>query len=379
MEQFDIPENPYLLLTPGPLSTSQNVRKALFQDWCTWDSDYNNIVQVIRKKLVSLATTGPGYTSVLMQGSGTFSMEATIGSVIPPKGVLLVLSNGAYGRRMATIARKLRIAHHILESEETEAIDVSEVAKQLLLFPEITHIAMVHCETTTGILNDIEPICDLVKSKGKVMILDAMSSFGGIPLDVDELGIDYLISSANKCIQGVPGFGFIIAKTNHLKSSKGFARSHSLDLYDQWETMEQSNGKWRFTSPTHTVRAFQQALAELDEEGGINKRHKRYKKNQKLLRKGMEALGFECLLPKKLHSPFITSFLCPKAEGFSFEVFYQILKSKGFVIYPGKVSDADTFRIGNIGEVYKDDIIRLLEAINQSIFWEKDVDKVSSI
>ncbi len=379
MENFDLPENPYLLLTPGPLSTSVSVRKAMFRDWCTWDSDYNQLIQEIRRKLVALSTDKKGYSSVLMQGSGTFSVESVIGSAVPEDGCLLVLVNGAYGQRMATIATKLRINHLVLDFGEINPIDPEKLEKQLLLNPEITHVAMVHCETTTGMLNEIALVATLAKAKGKVFILDTMSSFGGIQMDLDELGIDFLISSANKCIQGVPGFGFVIAAQESFEQCKDIARSHSLDLYDQWKTMENNNGKWRFTSPTHTVRAFHQALIELEEEGGVATRFKRYKKNQKLLRKGMESLGFSCLLPKNLQSPFITSFIFPDDPEFRFDKFYQLLKKRGFVIYPGKITTTDTFRIGNIGEVYETDIYRLLEAIEGSIYWKKNVDKVSSI
>ena len=191
-----------------------------------------------------------------------------------------------------------------------------------------------------------------------------MSSFGGIPLDVYDLGVDFLISSANKCIQGVPGFGFIIARRSELMRCKGVARSLSLDIYDQWETMEKGHGKWRFTSPTHVVRAFKQALEELDAEGGVEARHARYCKNHDTLVSGMRSLGFQTLLPDDVQSPIITSFLYPE-EGFNFKDFYGKLKERGFVIYPGKISQADTFRIGNIGDVHPQDFEKLIEAVRE--------------
>jgi 2-aminoethylphosphonate-pyruvate transaminase len=360
-------ENPYLLLTPGPLSTSGSVKRVMLKDWCTWDSEYNNLVQEIRKRLVYLASAKGNYTSVLMQGSGTFSVEATIGTILPPAGKLLVLSNGAYGERMVRIAEVLRINYSNYHVSEEDRHDVSKLNDLLSSDPAISHVAMVHCETTTGMLNPIHDIAKTIRSHERVFILDAMSSFGGIPLDMERDQIDVLISSANKCIQGVPGFGFVILKSELISGLAGHARSLSLDLYDQWKTMEEEPGKWRFTSPTHTVRAFYQALIELDEEGGIGARFERYRNNQVMLVNGMKRLGFECYLPLTYHSPIITSFKFPNREPFRFNDFYDGLKSFGFVIYPGKVSNAQTFRIGTIGEVYPDDIRRLLNAVEQTL------------
>ena len=364
----DVDENPYLLLTPGPLSTSRSVRRAMLRDWCTWDDEYNRgVVEVIRHKLIALAASAPDaqqrYTSVLMQGSGTFSVESVIGSVIPPQGKLLVLANGAYGERIGTIAATLKIPHIVQHDSETKPIRLESLEQQLASDAEVSHVAVVHGETTTGMLNPIEQIGSIVKAHDRTYIVDAMSTFGGVPIDVDEIGIDYVISSANKCIQGVPGFGFVVALRDEIEKTKGWARSLSLDLYDQWSTMEQYHGKWRYTSPTHTVRAFAQALIELEEEGGIAQRYARYSANQKLLVDGMTRIGFECLLAPADQSPIITAFHFPKSPDFNFLQFYQQLKEKGFVIYPGKVTDIETFRIGTIGEVYPDDIQRLLDAI----------------
>lgn len=354
----------YLLLTPGPLSTSQTVREAMLQDWCTWDKDYNEgIVTPIRKGLLAIAGLDENeYTDVLLQGSGTYCVEATIGATVRPDDKLLILANGAYGTRMAQIAEYYHIDHVLVSLHETELI-TGEVARRALEeHPDITHLSMVHSETTTGLLNPIEEVAEVIRGKGITFIVDAMSSFGGVPIDMKMLGIDFLVSSANKCIQGVPGFGFIIAKKDKMQACKGVARSLSLDIYAQWETMEKGGGKWRFTSPTHVVRAFYQALKELNEEGGIAARYERYKKNHRTLVDGMRALGFETLLPDASQGPIITSFLYPKAD-FDFTAFYAALKQKGFVIYPGKISDADTFRIGNIGDVFPGDIKNLLEAI----------------
>ena len=350
---------PYLLLTPGPLTTSDSVKETMMTDWCTWDEDYNlHIVQELRKELLGIATKTPEeYTTVLLQGSGTYCVEAVIGATIGKNNKLLICSNGAYGDRMGNIAEYYHLDYDMLAFEETEQVSVEYVDDYLSNNSDITHVAFVHCETTTGILNPIKELSHVVKMHGKKLIVDCMSSFGGIPLDVHELGIDFLISSSNKCIQGVPGFGFIIARRSELMHCKGVARSLSLDIYDQWETMEKS--------PTHVVRAFKQALTELIAEGGVEARYARYCENHRILVDGMRSLGFKTLLEDAIQSPIITSFLYPKA-GFDFKSFYMALKSKGFVIYPGKISKADTFRIGNIGDVYPEDFKRLVETVKET-------------
>jgi len=367
-----LPDNPYILLTPGPLSTSKAVKAAMLRDWCTWDEDYNALVRTLRERLTALATASDGYTSVLMQGSGTFAVESVIGTALPRDGKLLVVANGVYGQRIAIIARRLGIACSVLDCGETGRPEPAEVWRELGADPAVTHVAVVHCETTTGMLNPVEEIGAVVKRAGRTYIVDAMSSFGGIPMDASQLGADFLISSSNKCIQGVPGFGFVIARGEVLQGCADQARSLSLDLYDQWRGMEQGGGKWRFTSPTHVVRAFAAAMDELESEGGVAARHSRYSANQRMLREGMRALGFETLLPDAFQSPIITSYLSPEAPGYSFPSFYQMLKAKGFVIYPGKVTGADTFRIGNIGQVFAGDIKRLLAAVRQAMVWKAD-------
>ncbi|MGN4982584.1 2-aminoethylphosphonate--pyruvate transaminase [Aeromonas dhakensis] len=366
----------YLLLTPGPLSTTATVRAAMLQDSCTWDADYNQgVVEPIRRELVRLAT-GPEYESdysaVLLQGSGSYVVESVLGSAIGADECLLIINNGAYGARMGEMARCLGLRHHELDCGETTRPEPAAIEAMLARHPEITHLAMVHCETTTGMLNPLDEVAALCQRRGIRLIVDAMSSFGGIPIDMGRLGIEFLISSANKCIQGVPGFGFVIARRAALTACAGRARSVSLDLHAQWQTMEQQGGKWRFTSPTHTVRAFAQALRELDEEGGIAARHRRYSENQRTLVAGMAALGFEPLLPEEWQSPIITAFYSPAHPDYRFADFYQRLKGQGFVIYPGKVSQADCFRIGNIGDVTPERVRDLLAAMACACYWRGD-------
>ena len=355
----------YLLLTPGPLTTSEKVKQAMDFDYCTWDDDYKRITQSFRHSLLEVAQVDEDeYTAVPIQGSGTYGVESVISSAISDDDKLLIAINGAYGKRISEMADIYGIDHVDLVVDEREPITLELVTEYLDKYPDITHFAMIHCETTTGILNPVEDIIPYVSGHGIVTIVDAMSSFGGVPLNVAENKIDFMISSSNKCIQGVPGFSFVIAKKSVLEATKGLARTLSLDLYGQYIEMERNNGKWRFTSPTHVVHAFAEALQELKEEGGVVARHQRYVNNQKHLASGMEELGFKVLIDEKWQSPIITSFIYPTAD-FDFHKFYQKLKADGFVIYPGKISQVPTFRIGNIGEVYDEDITKLLAAIKE--------------
>ena len=369
MNTVSIPDNPYILLTPGPLTTTPSVKSVMLRDWCTWDDDYNMIVETIREKLTGLAASAPGYTTALMQGSGTFCVEACLTTAIPEGGKLLVLANGAYGRRVTQIADRQRIDCVTHDSGDLAPPDLARLEEELKNDPAITHVAAVHCETTTGMLNPIDRIGEIVKRHKRTYIVDAMSSFGGVPIDMAELDIDYLVSSANKCIQGVPGFGFVIAKQDVLEQTQGNARSLSLDLYDQWQTMEKGKGKWRFTSPTHVVRAFAKALEELEEEGGVEARFERYSKNNEQLITHMQIMGFVPLLAEADQSPIITAFLSPDHPDYDFRKFYTLLKEKGFVIYPGKVTKMDTFRIGNIGDIHAADMQRLVSAVRSSAYW----------
>ena len=355
----------YKLLTPGPLTTTETVKKEMLFDHCTWDDDYKKITLSIREKLLELAhVSEPEYTVVLMQGSGTFGVEAVLTSVLGEGETLLIVANGAYGERMGDIAAHGKIPYLMYREEYDKVPSAERIQVILEEHPEITHVSMVHSETTSGILNDIASVAKVVKTAGRTFIVDAMSSFGGVDIPVGELGIDFIISSANKCIQGVPGFSFIICRRDKLIESKGKARSLSLDLYDQWETMNK-DGKWRFTSPTHVVLAFAQALKEMEEEGGIPARAKRYRENNRLLIEKMEAMGIRPYIGEEYQGPIITTFFYPEHHQFSFQNMYQYIKDRGYAIYPGKVTDADTFRIGNIGEIYREDIEKLCQIMKE--------------
>ena len=350
-----------LLFTPGPLTTSLSVKEAMLRDIGSRDPEFLAVVREIREQLLALGNVArPDYECVLMQGSGTFMIESVISSSVPRDGKLLVLINGAYGRRIENIARVHGIAVEVAEVPENRKITTADFS----VGEGISHVAVVHCETTTGILNPIEEIGEAVAAAGASYIVDAMSSFGAIPVDMKRGHIDFLISSANKCIEGVPGFGFTLARRAALEETKGRARTLSLDLHAQWAGLER-DGQFRFTPPTHTLLAFRQALRELDQEGGVAGRGARYAANHNILCRGMTELGFEAYLAPEDQSYIITSFRYPKHGAFRFEEFYARLSAVGYVIYPGKLSREECFRIGTIGHLSKGDVEGLLAAIRK--------------
>jgi 2-aminoethylphosphonate-pyruvate transaminase len=358
-----------LLFTPGPLTTSGTVKAAMLCDAGSRDAEFIAAVRDIRERLLRIggAAPGGGYECVPMQGSGTFAIESVISSAIPRNGRLLVLVNGAYGRRIVEMARVHGIEVETVEAPENRKISPEAVAERLagtvgLTVGLTTHVAVIHCETTTGIVNPIAEIGEKVARAGAAYIVDAMSSFGAIPIDLAAVHADFLISSANKCIEGVPGFGFVLARRSQLIAAKGCARTLSLDLNAQWEGLE-AGGQFRFTPPTHALLAFHQALRELDAEGGVAGRAARYCRNHQVLAAGMEAMGFEPYLAPEDQSYIITTYRYPANPEFRFEEFYSRLSKMGFVIYPGKLSQEPCFRIGTIGRIGVEEIQGLLAAI----------------
>jgi 2-aminoethylphosphonate-pyruvate transaminase len=243
---------------------------------------------------------------------------------------------------------------------------LDEIESALQNDPTITHVVIVHCETTSGIYNPIKEVGALCARYGKVYIVDAMSSFGAVPTNIAACNIDFLVSSSNKCIEGVPGFSFIIAKRDTLVKTKGQARSLSLDVFAQWEGLE-NTGQFRFTPPTHAILAFHQAILEHEAEGGVAGRSARYQNNYRVLMAGMRQMGFEEYLEPEKQGYIISSFLYPEHPNFDFNRFYNLLNEKDFVIYPGKLTQANAFRIGNIGRITEDDIRNLLEAIRVTL------------
>jgi 2-aminoethylphosphonate-pyruvate transaminase len=356
-----------LLFTPGPLTTSLTVKQAMLTDLGSRDKAFIATVREIRAALLAIGGVSPDeYTAIPMQGSGSFGVEAVLSTAIPRNGRLLVLANGAYGARIGTMAKVLGIDVELVTTPENQRIDPGQVEAALERDARITHVVMVHCETTTGLINPIERVGAIVQKANRRFIVDAMSSFGAVPIHLGEIGIDYLISSANKCIEGVPGFSFVLARQKPLAAAEGWARSLSLDLLAQWRGLDQS-GQFRFTPPTHALLAFRQALRELDAEGGPAGRAARYRANHATLAEGMSRLGFQTYLPLEDQGYIITSYRYPEQPAFKFEEFYSRLSDQGFVIYPGKVTSADCFRIGTIGRLYPKDVEGLLAAIGVTL------------
>jgi 2-aminoethylphosphonate-pyruvate transaminase len=343
-------ERPSYLLTPGPLTTAAATRQAMARDWGSRDHDFKALTARVRARLVALADGGEEFTCVPIQGSGTYAVEAAVGTLVQRSGKALVLVNGAYGHRIARICQMLGRAFAVYETDEDAPPDPARLDDILADEPDVTHVIAVHCETTSGILNPLAEVAAVVAQRRRRLIVDAMSSFGALPLAARALPCEAVVASANKCLEGVPGIGFAVIRKDALAGCKGNAQSLSLDLHDQWQGFEKT-GEWRFTPPTHVLAAFDAALAAHADEGGVAGRGARYARNCRALVDGMRRLGFATFLPDALQAPIIVTFHTPADERFDFRRFYDALHARGFVIYPGKLTRAPSFRIGCIGQV----------------------------
>jgi 2-aminoethylphosphonate-pyruvate transaminase len=351
-----------ILLTPGPLTTHPATRQAMLRDWGSRDAGFIALTAEMRSRLLQVAQGAGSHVAVPLQGSGTFVVEATLATLLPPEGKLLVLVNGTYGERMVSIARRMGRQAEALRWPEAEPVEPDRVASALQADPGITHVALVHCETTTGILNPLSEIAAAVAAAGRPFLLDAMSSFGALPIDLRAVPITALMASSNKCLEGVPGLGFALIETAALAAAEGRSPSTSLDLHAQWRGFEK-DGQWRFTPPVQVVAALVEALRRLEAEGGPPARLARYRRNLETLTKGMSRLGFELYLDPAVQAPIIATFRLPQAPALAFGPFYDALAERGFLIYPGKLTEAETFRIGCIGALDEADFKRLLAAI----------------
>jgi 2-aminoethylphosphonate-pyruvate transaminase len=357
---------PYLL-TPGPLTTSYPVKQAMLKDWGSWDGDFRAMTRDMRQRLLAMIGDGaPDFDCVPIQGSGSYCVEAMLGSFVPRDGKVLVLANGAYGLRAAQTLDYLGRAYHLLDKGDYLPPRGTEVAQILAKDPAITHVLAIHCETSSGILNPVEEIAQATQAAGRKLLIDSMSAFGALPLDPVNLNCTAFVSSANKCIEGAPGFGFVIARKDEITASKGNSHSLSLDVHAQWETMEKT-GQWRFTPPTHVVAAFLTALDLHEAEGGVPARGARYLRNRDVVVAGLRDLGFETLLADRWLSPIIVTFFCPADPNFTFPAFYDAMKARGFIIYPGKLTLVDSFRIGVIGQMDEHVMHRVVEATRDAL------------
>ena len=362
---------PYLL-TPGPLTTSRTVKLALLADWGSRDVEFRAVVKDIRDELKKMAGCDDSYECVIVQGSGTFAIEATLGSLRPPKRKkTLVVANGAYGDRAAQILERLGRAVTKIDKGDSTAPTAADVEAAMAADHAINHVWVIHCETTSGIVNPIDEISRVVKARDGVVMVDAMSSFGALPLDMVKDKIDVMVSSSNKCIEGIPGFSYVIVKRALLEEAKGQSHSVVLDLYEQWKGLE-ANGQFRFTPPTHALVAFRQALREHAAEGGVAARGARYKRNADVLVTRLKAMGFQMLLGDNERGPIIQTILSPGDPKFDFEKLYNGLRDRGFAIYPGKLTKRPSFRIGTIGQVNENVMKNVVTAIEE-VLKEMDV------
>ena len=357
---------PYLL-TPGPLTTSYAVKEAMLRDWGSWDDDFRGMTREIRSRLLALLGDGAeDFDCVPMQGSGSFAVESMLSAFVPRDGKVLVLANGAYGLRSAQTLDCIGRDHVVLDKGDYLPPRGGEVAAILARDPAITHVVAIHCETSSGILNPVEEISEAVYAAGRKLLVDSMSAFGAIDLKPSEVRYEAMVSSANKCIEGVPGFGFIIARKSELEAAKGNCASLSLDAHAQWAHMEKT-GQWRFTPPTHVVASFLEALKGHEAEGGVAARGARYARNRDVMVAGMRDLGFETLLDSRWLSPIIVTFFCPADANFVFSRFYDLMKEKGFIIYPGKLTVVESFRVGCIGQMDEHVMRRVVAAARDTL------------
>ncbi|WP_153788147.1 2-aminoethylphosphonate--pyruvate transaminase [Pseudomonas sp. EMN2] len=354
--------NAPILLTPGPLTTSIRTRQAMLVDWGSWDRDFNQLTASVCEQLLAIIDGAASHHCVPLQGSGTFAVEAAIGTLVPRDGKVLVLINGAYGQRLAKICKVLGRQYSTFETAEDQPTTAEDVDRLLAADPSVTHVALIHCETSTGILNPLPEIAQVIKRHGKRLIIDAMSSFGALPIDAREVPFEALIAASGKCLEGVPGMGFVFAEKNALAAAEGNAHSLAMDLQDQHAYMAKT-GQWRFTPPTHVVAALHEALQQYVEEGGLPARHQRYADNCKTLLDGMAKIGLQSFLPAAIQAPIIVTFHAPKDPRYQFKDFYERVKAKGFILYPGKLTQVETFRVGCIGVVGPDGMQAAVNAV----------------
>jgi 2-aminoethylphosphonate-pyruvate transaminase len=366
-----------ILLTPGPLTTALPTRMAMLRDWGSWDSQFNAITAVVRERLLDVVGANDTHTCVPMQGSGTFSVEAAVNTLVPRDGHLLVLVNGAYGQRLAKLARMMGRRVSVFETAEDVPTTAADVDRLLANDASVTHVGLIHCETSTGILNPLREIADVVARHGKSLIVDAMSSFGAIAIDAQTMPFDALIAASGKCIEGPPGMAFVIARRAVLERCAGNSTSLSLDLHDQWQYMEKTT-QWRYTPPTHVVAAFAAALEAFGAEGGQPARLARYTRNYEMLVRGMAELGFRPFLDPAIQAPIIVTFHAPVDPRYNFREFYDSVRDKGFILYPGKLTQVETFRVGCIGAIDHDEMRHAVHAIRDTLA-ELSIERVAPV
>ena len=355
-----------ILLTPGPLTTSLQTKSAMLRDWGSWDASFNAVTATVRKQLLDIISGHDTHVCVPMQGSGTFSIEAAVNTLLPRNGHMLVLINGAYGKRMARLVDMMGRKVSVFETAEDVPTTAQDVERLLAKDKSITHVGLIHCETSTGLLNPMADIAKVVAHHGKGLIIDAMSSFGALEINAQKIPFDAVIAASGKCIEGPPGMGFVLVRKNVLEKCAGNSLSLSLDLYDQWVYMEKTT-QWRFTPPTHIVVAFHEALSQFFAEGGQVARLARYTKNYETLIAGMNELGLRPFLKPEIQAPIIVTIHAPTDPKYNFKDFYERVRDKGFILYPGKLTQAETFRVGCIGAIGAQEMRLAVHAVRDTL------------
>lgn len=355
-----------ILLTPGPLTTTLETKAAMLRDWGSWDAAFNAVTANVRKRLLDIVNGHATHVCVPMQGSGTFSVEAAVNTTVPRDGHLLVLINGAYGKRLAKLAQMMGRRVSTFETADDVPTTADDVDRLLAKDASITHVGLIHCETSTGILNPLPAIAAVVARHGRRLIVDAMSSFGALPIDVSATPIDALIAASGKCIEGPPGMGFVIVRRSTIEGCEGRSSSLALDLHDQWAYMEKTT-QWRYTPPTHVVVAFNAALEQYVAEGGQPARLARYTANGETLVAGMQALGFRVFLDPAIQAPIIYTFHAPADPAYEFRRFYAEVRDRGFILYPGKLTQIETFRVGCIGAIGPSEMRQAVLAVGDAM------------
>jgi len=366
-----------ILLTPGPLTTALPTRMAMLRDWGSWDSSFNAITALIRERLLDIVSGRDTHVCVPMQGSGTFSVEAAVNTLVPRDGHLLALINGAYGKRLARLTEMMGRRTSVFETADDVPTTAADVERLLAADPSITHVGLIHCETSTGIENPLREIADVVARRGRSLVVDAMSSFGALPIDAQAMPFDALIAASGKCIEGPPGMGFVIARKSVLERCAGNCTSLSLDLHDQWQYMTKTT-QWRYTPPTHVVAAFAQALESFAAEGGQPARLARYTRNCETLLRGMSELGFRAFLDPRIQAPIIVTFHAPADPRYTFGELYDRVRDKGFILYPGKLTQVETFRVGCIGAIGPDEMRQAVNAVRDTLA-EMGIERVAPV
>lgn len=354
--------NDPILLTPGPLTTSLATKQAMLRDWGSWDAAFNRITGSICRDLVDIVHGGDDYVCVPMQGSGTFSVEAALGSLVPRDGRVLVPNNGAYCARIVRILKYLNRGCVDVPLPEDLPVSAAVVDAALAAHPGVTHVALVHCETGAGILNDLAGVAQVCAEHGIGLIVDAMSSYAALEIDVRKTPLTAVVAASGKCLEGVPGMGFVIVRKSVLEASAGNSHSLALDLYDQYVYMQKTT-QWRYTPPTHVVAALRAAIDQFKEEGGQPARGARYAANCAALIDGMTRLGFRPFLAPEVQAPIIVTFHAPADPAYEFKRFYAAVRERGYILYPGKLTKVETFRVGCIGAIDANEMRNVVSAI----------------